>query len=71
LHGRILLEPAYFDCANAARRASIAVTVNIAILPRSGDLILMNAGLAKPIPRYLVYSKAHIDCPQILAAARA
>jgi hypothetical protein len=26
LHGRILLEPAYFDRANAARRASIAVT---------------------------------------------
>ena len=58
LHGRILLEPAYFDCANAARRASTAVTLNIAIRPRSGDLILVNAGLAKPIPRYLVYSKA-------------
>jgi hypothetical protein len=50
LHRRILLEPAYFDRANAARRASIAVTVNIAIRPRSGDLILMNTCLAKPIP---------------------
>jgi hypothetical protein len=33
----------------------VAVTVNIAFRPRSGDLILMNAGLAKPIPLYLVY----------------
>jgi hypothetical protein len=58
LHGRILLEPAYLDRANAAKRASVAVTVYIAFRPRSGDLILINAGLAKPIPRYLVYSKA-------------
>jgi hypothetical protein len=36
----------------------VAVTVNIAFRPRSGDLILMNAGLAKPIPENLVYSKA-------------
>jgi len=36
--------------ANAAGRASVAVTVNIAFRPRSGDLILMNVGLAKPIP---------------------
>jgi hypothetical protein len=52
LHGRFLLEPAYLDRANAARRASVAVTVdlNIAFQPRSGDLIVMNAGLAKPIP---------------------
>jgi hypothetical protein len=52
LHGRLLLEPAYLDRANAARRASVAVTVdlNIAFRPRSGDLIVMNAGLAKPIP---------------------
>jgi hypothetical protein len=41
----------------------VAVTVYIAFRPRSGDLLLMNAGLAKPIPRYLVYSKA------IMAAA--
>jgi hypothetical protein len=32
------------------------VTVNIAFRPRSGDLILMNAGLAKPILGNLVYS---------------
>ena len=30
----------------------------IALRPRPGDLILLNAGLAKPIPRYLVYSEA-------------
>ena len=71
LHGIILLEPAYFDCANAGRRASIAVTVNIAIRPRSGDLILMNTELAKPIPRYLVYSKAGLVSCQMVAAARA
>ena len=72
LHGTILLEPAYFDCANAAIRASIiAVTVNIAIRPRSGDLILMNTELAKPIPRYLVYSKADPVSCQMVAAARA
>jgi hypothetical protein len=40
------------------KRASVAVTVNIAFRPRSGDLILMNPGLAKPIPENLVYSKA-------------
>jgi hypothetical protein len=39
-------------------RASVAATVNIAFRPWSGDLILMNAGLAKPIPYYLVYSEA-------------
>jgi hypothetical protein len=31
----------------------------------------MNARLAKPIPHYLVYSKAVIDAAQIFAAARA
>jgi hypothetical protein len=36
----------------------VAVTVNIAFQPRSGDLILTNAGLAKPILPNLVYSKA-------------
>jgi hypothetical protein len=71
LHGRLLLEPAYLDRANVAKRASVAVTFNIAFRPRSGDLILMNAGLAKPIPYYLVYSKAVIDAAQMLAAARA
>jgi hypothetical protein len=30
----------------------------------------MNAGLAKPIPRYLVYSRTVIDAIQMLAAAR-
>jgi hypothetical protein len=40
------------------KRASVAVTFNIAFRLRSGDVILGNAGLAKPIPRYLVYSKA-------------
>jgi hypothetical protein len=71
LHGRILLEPAYFDRTNAARRALIAVTANIAIRPRSGDLILMNTGLAKPIPRYLVYSMAApLIMGQILLAAQ-
>jgi hypothetical protein len=57
LHERILLEPAYLQ-RDVAKRAAVAVTSNIAKWPRSGDLILMNAGLAKPIPRYLVYSKA-------------
>jgi hypothetical protein len=71
LHGRLLLEPAYLDRANAARRASFAVITNIAFRPRSGDLILMNARLAKPIPHDLVYSKAVIDAAQMLAAARA
>src|SRR6201998_4883913 len=42
--------------APIVRRVSVAVTVNIASQPRSGDLILINAGLAKPIPEYLVYS---------------
>jgi hypothetical protein len=32
--------------------------LNIAFRPRSGDLLLMNAGLAKPIPCDLVYSEA-------------
>ena len=40
------------------KRASVAVTLNIALRPRSGDLIVMNAGLAKPIPQYLLYSMA-------------
>jgi hypothetical protein len=31
----------------------------------------MNAGLAKPIPQYLDYSKADIDAAQMLVAARA
>jgi hypothetical protein len=56
LHGNFLLEPAYLDRANAAKRASVAVTVNIAFRPRSGDLILVNAELAKPILPNLVYS---------------
>ena len=43
------------------KRASIAVTLNIASRPRSGDLIVMNAGLAKPIPPYLLYSTALIE----------
>src|SRR3954452_17054509 len=38
-------------------RASIAVTSSIAFRPRSSDVILMNAGLAKLIPTNLVYSK--------------
>jgi hypothetical protein len=43
-------KPAYLDRAHAAERVSVAVTSNIAFRPRSGDLILMNTGLAKPIP---------------------
>ena len=62
MHARLLHEESSsnprISGANAARRAAVAVTVNIAFRPRSGDLILMNAGLAKPIPQYLVYSKA-------------
>src|SRR3984885_14058657 len=42
--------------AHAAKRAAVAVTFYIACRPRSGDLLLMNPGLAKPIPSYLVYS---------------
>jgi hypothetical protein len=57
LHGRILLEAANIKRANAAKRA-VAVTFNIAFRLRSGDLILMNAGLAKPILQFLVYSTA-------------
>jgi hypothetical protein len=71
LHGRILLEPAYLDRANAAERVFIAVTANIAFQLRSGDLILMNAGLAKPIPYVLVYSKAGVDLDHAFAATRA
>jgi hypothetical protein len=72
LHGRILLEPAYLDSANVARRASVAVTAfNIAFRLQSGDLILTNVGLAKPMPRYLVYSKADLISAQTLAAMRA
>jgi hypothetical protein len=44
----ILLESAYLQRA-AAKRAAVAVTFNIAFRPRSGDLILMNAGLAKRV----------------------
>jgi hypothetical protein len=55
LHGKILLEAANINRANAAKRA-VAVTVNIALRLRPGDLILMNTGLAKPIPPFLVYS---------------
>jgi hypothetical protein len=58
LHGRFLLEPACIDRTIAAKRAFAAVTANIAFRPRSGDLILMNPGLAKPISQVLVYSKA-------------
>jgi hypothetical protein len=61
LHGKFLLEPAYVDRTIAAKRASAAVTFNIAFRPRSGDLILVNDGLAKPIPQVLVYSKAALD----------
>jgi hypothetical protein len=61
LHGRFLLEPACIDRTIAAKRASAAVTANIAFRPRSGDLILANAGLAKPISQVLVYSKASFD----------
>jgi len=68
LHGRILLEPANINRTNAAKRA---VTFNIAFRLRSGDLILMNAGLAKPIPQFLVYSTQVIDPAQTLAAAPA
>jgi hypothetical protein len=50
LHGRLLLETAYLDRANAARRASFAVTFIIAFRPQSGDLIVGNAELANPIP---------------------
>jgi hypothetical protein len=57
LHGKILLEPANINRANAAKRA-VAVTFNIAFRLRPGDLILMNTGLAKPIPQFLVYSTA-------------
>jgi hypothetical protein len=57
LHGKILLEAANINRANAAKRAA-AVIVNIALRLRPGDLILMNAGLAKPIPPFLVYSTA-------------
>jgi len=60
LHGKILLEPANIDRANAANRA-VAVTFNIAFrasVRRPNDLILMNAGIAKPIPQFLVYSTA-------------
>jgi hypothetical protein len=39
----------------------VAVTVNIAVRPRSGDLILVNAGLAKPILSNLVYSVVASD----------
>ena len=38
---------------------------NIASRPKSSDLLLMNAGLAKPILWYLVYSKAdQVDVAQ-------
>ena len=37
------------------------MTLNIAFRPWSGDLILMNAVLAKPIPHVLVYSSRGID----------
>jgi hypothetical protein len=57
LHGKILLEPANINRANAANRA-VAVTFNSlpASVRRPNDLILMNAGIAKPIPQFLVYS---------------
>jgi hypothetical protein len=47
------------------------VTANIAFRRRSGDLILMIAGLAKPLSWVLVYSGAVRIIAQILAAARA
>ena len=46
------------------KHAAVAVSLNIAFRPRSGDLIVMNAGLAKPIPRVLVYSQGSPDMPQ-------
>jgi hypothetical protein len=68
LHEGILLEPAYLDRAG---RASAAVTSRyIAFRLRSGDLLLGNAGLAKSILEYLVYSKADHDLSQILAAVQ-
>jgi hypothetical protein len=46
-------------------------TFNIAFRLQSGDLILTNVGLAKPMPGYLVYSKADLISAQRLAAMRA
>jgi hypothetical protein len=44
------------------------VTLNIAFRPWSGDLILGNAALAKPIPQVLVYSSHGVDLDQLAAA---
>jgi hypothetical protein len=44
---------------------------NIAFRLRSGDLLLGNAGLAKPILEYLVYSKANLMWRKWLLRRRA
>jgi len=61
LHGKNPPQTRLCRSRDYRQRASVAVTVNIAFRLWSGDLILMNAGLAKPIPHYLVYSKAVIE----------
>jgi hypothetical protein len=71
MHARLLHEesssnPRISIARNAAKRASVAVTLNIAFRLRSSDLILGNAALAKPIPRVLVYSSHRFDLDQIL-----
>jgi len=62
MHARLLHEASSsnprISSAIAAKRASVAVTANIAFRRRSGDLILVNTGLAKPILPNLVYSRA-------------
>jgi hypothetical protein len=49
LHGRLLLEPAYLQRERRPTRLCRG-NLNIAFRPRPGDLLLMNADLAKPIP---------------------
>jgi hypothetical protein len=75
MHARLLHEESSsnprISSVNAAFTPIAAVTANIAFRPRSGDLILVNAGLAKLIPQVLVYSAAVIVADQMLAAARA
>jgi hypothetical protein len=44
----------------------VAVIITIALRLRSGDLILINAGLAKLIPQVLVYSGAAQILPKCL-----
>jgi hypothetical protein len=50
LHRRLLLEPAYFRRETPPNAPIVAVTHIIAFRPWPGDLIVMNAELAKPIP---------------------